>query len=382
MITRPIAVIGHVDHGKTALVRALTGIETDTSAEEKARGLSILVGFAHKTYAQGVIDFIDAPGHEDFIQAMVSGTSGAQAALLVVSATEGIEAQTAEHLRIARLLGIASGVIAVTKSDLLCVDAYAACLARLRAAVGGTVLEDAPMVMCSAKDGTGLEALHAALQDLLNAPSCATTAAQTMLPVDRVFTVAGHGTVVTGTLLGGDMNAGDAVVVQPSGHPTTLRGLQCRGAQRTHARAGERVAANLRNITADAVKRGDVVCLAPSVEATKCIDVEITALAAPLKHMQDLRVLFGTTSAVATLRLFGGGQLAQGQKGFAQLRFRHAVLGYEGQRAVLRRLSPSETLGGAAFMDCQAPKPLRATKPTLRCLPPLHREHPKPLRRA
>lgn len=356
MNTRCIVVIGHVDHGKTSLVRALTGIETDRTAEEKARGLSIVPGFAHTAYPDGTLDFIDAPGHVDFIQAMVSGTSGAQAALLVVSATEGVGAQTLEHLNIAGLLGITQGVIAVTKSDLLSPIEHATCLTKLKAALSDTPLADAPMILCSAKTEDGLDALHDTLQSQLLWPPATDAPLHSMLPIDRVFSLAGHGTVVTGTLLGHDLNVGEQAVVHPSGISVTLRGLQSRGQERTKVHAGERVAVNLRGAAVADISRGSVLCLPDTMQPSSCIDahVQLNPTDAPLKHMEDVRILFGTTNAVATVRLFGGGQLHGGQSGLVQLRFSKAVLGFAGQRAILRRLSPAQTLGGAVFLDPQA----------------------------
>ncbi|MEH6739697.1 MAG: selenocysteine-specific translation elongation factor [Sulfitobacter sp.] len=356
MNTRCIVVIGHVDHGKTSLVGALTGIETDRTAEEKARGLSIVPGFAHKAYPDGTLDFIDAPGHEDFIQAMVSGTSGAQAALLVVSAAEGVGEQTLEHLNIASLLGITQGVIAVTKSDLLSPLEHDACLNTLKAALSDTSLADAPMIMCSAKTSDGLDALHETLQSLLLCPPPTDAPLHSMLPIDRVFLLAGHGTVVTGTLLGQDLNVGEQAVVHPSGLPVTLRGLQSRGQERTKVHAGERVAVNLRGAAVADIPRGSVLCLPDTMQPSECIDavVQLGPTISPLKHMEKVRVLFGTTNAVATVRLFGGRQLHGSKSGLVQLRFGKEVLGFAGQRAILRRLSPAQTLGGAVFLDPQA----------------------------
>ncbi|WP_281992539.1 selenocysteine-specific translation elongation factor [Sulfitobacter geojensis] len=357
MNTCCIVVIGHVDHGKTALVKALTGVETDRLAEEKARGLSIKTGFAHHSYPTGVADFVDAPGHEDFIQAMITGATGAQAVLMVISAVEGIAAQTLEHLKIAGLLGINKGVIAVTKSDLLPPDEQAARLADIRQALVRTPLADAPLVPCSAHSGAGIDGLHTQIAALLSDPPEVAAPLHGFLPVDRVFTLEGRGTVVTGTLLGGDLALGDALVLQPTGQPVTLRSLQSRGETRADIQAGERMAANLRGVAVADVPKGAVLCRGEEIKPSSCIDVVIdlpSDTARPLKHMQDLRVFFGTTSAVASLRLYGGGQLGASQTGFAQLRFKTPVVGFAGQHAILRRLSPAETVGGAVFLDPQA----------------------------
>jgi selenocysteine-specific elongation factor len=359
MKTCCVAVIGHVDHGKTSLVRALTGIETDTAPEEKARGLTILPGFAYHTYDDGIIDFVDAPGHEDFIQAMVCGASGAQAALLVIAADDGISAQTLEHLQIAGLLGISQGVVAITKSDLLPPAQQSLFLDRLKATLADSALADAPMLFCSATSGDGIDEIHSALQSLLRNSHNVPVPRHTVLPIDRVFTVTGRGTIVTGTLAGGPLAISDDLALQPKGQPVPLRGLQCRGADRKIAYAGERVALNLRGVDAADVNRGMVLSKPEAGHATTCIDVVFNTIGTTLKHMQEVRVLFGTTSTIASLRLFGGGKVAAGETPFAQLRFRTPVFGYEGQRAVLRSLSPAQTLGGVTFLDCDA-QPTRA----------------------
>lgn len=359
MNTCCVVVIGHVDHGKTSLVRALTGTETDTAPEEKARGLTILPGFAHSTYSEGIIDFVDAPGHEDFIQAMVCGASGAQAALLVVSADDGISAQTLEHLQIAGLLGISQGIVAITKSDLLPQSQQALFMERLRTTLADSALADAPVVFCSASSGDGIDRLHETLQSLLTAPPHSPIARHTCLPIDRAFSVMGRGTIVTGTLMGRSLALEDGLTLQPSGRNVTLRGLQSRGKDRQVANVGERVALNLRGVDVTDVSRGMVLSTPAASAATGCIDVALNTSGPTLKHMQELRVMFGTTSTIATLRLFGGGKIAAGGTRIAQLRFRTPVFGYEGQRAVLRGLSPARTLGGAIFLDCEA-EPARA----------------------
>jgi small GTP-binding protein len=224
-----IAVIGHVDHGKTALVRALTGIETDRLKEERERGLSIALGFAWRDFAKGRIEFVDAPGHEDFIRTTASGLTGVSAVLLVISAVDGIERQTVEHLRIATLLGIGAGVVAVTKSDLLDNAALALACDEIRRALAGGPLDGAPMVCCSAITGAGLDALNDALADVAERLAPPPPLLGALLPVDRVFSVRGSGTVVTGTLLGAPLNLGDEATIQPSRRLVTVRGLQSQG---------------------------------------------------------------------------------------------------------------------------------------------------------
>ncbi len=357
MKTRCALVIGHVDHGKTALVRALTGIETDRLEEEKQRGLSITAGYAHHAYPTGVLDFIDAPGHEDFIQAMVAGATGAKSVLIVISAAEGVRAQTLEHLCIAELLGITNGIIAVTKSDLLGAAARPEQQAKIQHDLAHTPFAKLPMVWCSAQTGEGVDALHASLETLLSQPVGSVGPIQSFLPIDRVFTLPGHGTVVTGTLSGQVLAVGSEAMIMPQGRPVSIRGLQSRGVTRDLIHPEERTAANLRGVSVSEIKRGSVLCIAGSAAASHCIDATIELLpqsAHRVRHNEDVRVLFGTSSEVASLRLYGGGQLGVGQTGLAQLRFKKPVVGFAGQRAVLRRLSPPSTLGGAVFLDPQA----------------------------
>ncbi len=357
MKTCCMVVIGHVDHGKTSLVRALTGIETDRLPEEKTRGLSILPGFAHQSYPAGLIDFVDTPGHEDFIPAMISGATGASAALVVISAVEGIGAQTLEHLRIAEILGIKEAVIAVTKSDMLDPTNHAERLRDIATALSETSFRAAPLILCSAHGGHGINKVEAALVDVLQKVTPPPAPDHCFLPIDRAFSLAGLGTIVTGTLLGQTMSANTELTLHPTGRKIAIRGLQTRGGAREHVHVGERVAANLRGITVHDVPRGAVLGRTDAFAPSTCFDVHLQLLpdvSNPLKHMQELRVLFGTSSEVAQLRLFGGGRIDAAQSGFAQLRFKTPVIGFAGQWAILRRLSPSETIGGAVFLDPQA----------------------------
>ncbi len=349
-----VAVIGHVNHGKTALVRALTGIETDRLAEEKARGLSITLGFAWRDYPAGTVDFLDAPGHEDFLRAMVGGTTGARAALLVVSATEGFGRQTREHLRVAELLGLRAGIVAVSKADLLSDGERAGVRERIAAELDGAFLGGEPIVFCSAQTGAGLDDLHQALAELVVRCPDVEPAPGAILPVDRVFTVAGSGTVVTGTLQGAPLQAGASVVLMPSGRPATLRQLQVHGETVETAWPGGRVAAALRGVSTGEVHAGNVVCAPEALAPSLLVDVELTLSpesARPLKSNDELRVLWGARQDVAKARLLADGPLAPGSRGLAQLRFPAPVAAFAGQRAILRRLSPAETIGGAVVLD-------------------------------
>jgi selenocysteine-specific elongation factor len=343
-----VAVIGHVDHGKTSLVRALTGIETDRLAEEKARGLSITPGFAHRLYVSGTIDFIDVPGHEDFIQAMISGASGARAVLVVVSLVEGVQPQSIEHLRIARLLGITHGVIAVTKSDLMRCSEKPEQEKAIKTALALTGFADVPMIACSAETGEAIDRLQIALEGLLSGGQLMPAPQHAFLPVDRVFSRAGLGAVVTGTLLGNAITVGDAVAVQPTGQQTTIKALQSRNQACDQAIPGSRVAINLRGVSVAEIKRGAVVTVPGGASGSACFDVGLNEGALVLKHMDSVRVHCGTQNAVAQVRLF------RGASGLAQLRFKEPVVGFAGQRLIIRQLSPSRTLGGAVILDPNA----------------------------
>lgn len=358
MTTCPLVVIGHVDHGKTALVRALTGKETDSLPEEKRRGLSIVPGFAHLEHAGQVIDLIDAPGHADFIRGMISGASGARGALLVISAVDGIEAQTLEHMAIATALGIHEAVVAVTKADLLAAGGAAAREADLRAALSGTAFADAPLVFCSAVTGEGLGALSGALAALATRASDDTPALGAFLPIDRAFVAEGHGTVVTGTLLGAPISVNDTLLLSPAGREVTVRRIQVRGEDAAVAKPGERTALNLRGLSADAVQPGDVLhtpdAFAPAREADAVFALSANARR-PVRHMDEVRVHYGTAQTSAQVQVFGAAQLAPGDDALVRLKFRAPVCLYAGQRVILRRLSPAETLGGVLILDPAAP---------------------------
>lgn len=357
MTACPLVVIGHVDHGKTALVRALTGTDTDRLPEEKRRGLSIVPGFAHLKHQGHDIDLIDAPGHADFIRAMISGASGARGALLVISAIDGVEPQTLEHMAIAAALGIRAALVAVTKADLLAPGEAAAREADLRAALSNTAFADAPFVFCSAVSGEGLAAVSGALATLATRAADETPPPGAFLPVDRVFVADGHGTVVTGTLLGAPIAVNDTLVLSPAGREVAVRRIQVRGGDAVIARPGERTALNLRGLPADAVHTGDVLhkpeAFAPSREADGVFSLP-AASRRSVRHMEIVRVHYGAAQASAHLHLLGAAQLVPGEEVLVRLKFRAPVCLYAGQRVVLRRLSPAETLGGAMILDPQA----------------------------
>ena len=353
-----LAVIGHVNHGKTALVRALTGMETDRLPEEKARGLSIALGFAFREDPDGDVDFLDAPGHEDFIRAMVMGAAGARAVLLVVSAVEGFGRQTREHLRIAGLLGLRDGLVAVTKADLVPQEARADLQARIGVELEATFLAPAPVVFCSAVTGEGLGNLDREIRDLALRIPPPETLPGAFLPLDRVFTLAGAGTVVTGSLQGADLERGDEVVLEPSGRRVHLRQLQVHGEAVATARAGGRAAAALRGVSPDEVRVGEVLCSPGIFPPTLRVDAQIALspeAARPLRSGDEVRVLWGARQDLARVRLIGEAPLEPGSSGLAQLRFSGPVPAHAGQRLLLRRPSPAGTLGGGRVLDPIAP---------------------------
>ncbi len=358
MTTCPILVIGHVDHGKTSLVEALTGIATDRLSEEKTRGLSIVPGFAYGSFDRVMIDFIDAPGHADYIRAMISGASGARVALLVVSAVDGVQAQTLEHIQIAHLLGIHHGVVAITKSDLLGTHDFAAKALELRAALAGTPFGESAFVFCSSRTRFGLDDLPKALSAIASASVDAQAPLAAFFPIDRVFVLEGHGTIVTGTLLGAALKVEDVLEHSAVRNPVSIRRIQVHGNDTFIAHPGERAALNLRGVKAEDVKPGQVLYAPSAFIPSQSIDCTIALLAGAgraLRHMDKVRAHFGTTHAVATARLFADRQIDAGNTGLAQLRFDAPVCLFVGQRIILRSLSPPETLGGATVIDPAAP---------------------------
>ena len=344
MMSCPVIVIGHVDHGKTSLVRALTGMETDRLPEEKVRGLSIKPGFAHRSIDGVVIDFIDAPGHADFVGAMICGASGAQAALLVISAAEGVRAQTLEHIQIAEALGIRDAVVAVTKSDLLAGTDFQVREAELRAVLRATSFGDAPFIFCSSVTGFGLEALAGALATLARQPRDTIGPSAAFLPIDRVFTAEGHGTIVTGTLLGGPLAAQDELILASTGKTVSIRRMELRGEEAVLAAPGERTALNLRGLPADAIRAGDVLhapdAFAPSLRID-CVLLAASPARRPVRHMDQVRVLFGSAYATASVRRFGDLHGSPDAPVFLQIRFSTPVC-----RVCRTALDPAQPVTG------------------------------------
>ncbi|HEY3217729.1 MAG TPA: selenocysteine-specific translation elongation factor [Candidatus Limnocylindria bacterium] len=353
---RVVGTAGHVDHGKSSLLTALTGMDPDRLREERERGMTIDLGFAWLTLpgGGGDIGFVDVPGHQDFIRNMLAGIGSIDAVLLVVAADEGVMPQTREHLAILGLLGIDRGVIALTKRDLVDDEWAALAVTDVRAALRGTALADAPLVEVSSTARRGLGDLLVALERVLGAAPARRDVGRPRLPVDRSFTMPGFGTVVTGTLLDGSLSVGDEIVAVPGDIRGRVRGLQTHRRSLDVARPGSRVAANLSGIDKEAVSRGMVVTRPGALGTTSLLAVRLALLpsaSAALEHDEEVKVHLGTAETMARVALLEGPQIAPGETAWAQLRLATPVAVAVGDRLVIRRPSPSETIGGGRVAD-------------------------------
>lgn len=346
-------VIGHVDHGKTALVRALTGMETDRLREEQMRGVSIALGFAHAEVERTEIDFIDMPGHERFVRTMVAGATGMQGALLVVAANEGVKPQTREHVDIVALLGVRRAVIAVTKADLVSADVAEAAGREATALLTRVGLPTLPPILTSTVTGQGLDDLRAGLADAARANEKLGDDGFVFLPVDRAFSLMGHGTVVTGTLRRGRLARGDALELPPSGRLVRVRSLQVHGRIVESAPPGQRVAANLRGVEVDEVPRGTALASPGSIDRSEWMTVEVTAAqnAPELANGARLNLLIGTSETPARLRLLDRDVMGAGETGLAQLRCAQPVATPARERFILRLPSPAATIAGGRVIE-------------------------------
>jgi len=362
-----LGVIGHVDHGKTALVRSLTGMETDRLPEERKRGISIALGFAHAEIGGAEVDFVDMPGHERFVRTMVSGATGIAAALLVVAANEGVMPQTREHVDIAGLLGVRRAVIAVTKADLVPPEQAAVVAHEAMALAAGAGLHAGDAVPVSALTGQGIEALRQAIAEALGATPEPEESGFAYLPVDRAFSMAGHGTVVTGTLRRGKLLAGDALEAVPANLPARVRGLQVHGARIAEARPGQRVAVNLRGIDPLQVRRGTALATPGLLPPSTWLSVELRAVAdaPPLPTGARLLLLVGTQEAGALLRLLDREVLEPGAAALAQVQCAEPVAVPARERFILRTAAPALTVGGGRVLDPETRRQRRHSAPVL-----------------
>jgi selenocysteine-specific elongation factor len=365
---RVIGTAGHVDHGKSTLVKALTGIDPDRLKEEKEREMTIDLGFAWLTLPSGeVVSIIDVPGHEHFIRNMLAGVGGIDAAMLVVAADEGIMPQTREHIAILDLLQVRAAVVALTKSDLIEEPQWLALVTdEVVKTLAGTTLAGARVIPVSARTRKGLDRLKQELDDLLAHTSLRRDWGRPRLPVDRVFTMAGFGTVATGTLLDGSFSLGQEVVIQPSGLRARIRGLQSHKEKVDFASPGRRLAINLSGISPEELKRGDVVAAVDTLAPTALIDVRLRWLPdapQPLRHDMELEFFSGAFQTLARTRLLGDKELAPGRDGWAQLVLSAPAALTERDRFIVRQPSPSLTVGGGTIVDAHPARRHRRFRP-------------------
>jgi selenocysteine-specific elongation factor len=348
-----VGTAGHIDHGKSSLVEALTGTHPDRLEEEKRRGITIDLGFAFLEENGVRFGFVDVPGHERFVSNMLAGAAGVDLVLLVIAADESIKPQTREHFDICRLLGVQRGVVALTKSDL--VDADTAGLVRLEVEeyLRGSFLEGAPVVPVSARTQAGLPDLKQALLAVAQQSPGKNASRFFRLPIDRAFAIKGFGAVVTGTLISGSVAAGDEIELFPSGKRLRVRGVQSGGKIVDRAGAGQRTAVNLGGIEHTALRRGMVLAIPGKFRVTRRIDTRLELLHSAPKLKQRSRVHFhaGTCETVAELVFYGQKDLAPGQSAFAQLRLQDDVLVLPGDRFIVRQFSPVTTVGGGVVLD-------------------------------
>jgi selenocysteine-specific elongation factor len=361
---RVIGTAGHVDHGKSTLVSALTGINPDRLKEEQEREMTIDLGFAWLTLPGGEeIGIVDVPGHRDFIENMLAGVGGIDAALLVIAADEGVMPQTREHLAILDLLQIPAGMVVLTKIDLVDDPDWLDLVeSDVRQVLQGTVMVDAPFVRVSSKTKAGFPALLSTLSLLLEKSPPRPDLGRPRLPVDRVFSIPGFGTVVTGTLSDGRLALGEEVEILPSGLRGRVRGLQTHKKKEETAVPGSRTAVNISGLNMEQIARGQVVVHPGQYHPTQMLDVHFRLLpdaAGPLRHTSEVKLFLGTSETIASVRLLGAEALNPGQEGWLQLELRQPVVAVRGDRYILRRPSPGETLGGGALVD---PQPKRRHK--------------------
>jgi selenocysteine-specific elongation factor len=358
-----VGTAGHIDHGKSTLITALTGIDPDRLAEEKRRGMTIDLGFAHLRLPSGLeLGIVDVPGHARFIRNMLAGTHGLDAVMLVIAADEGVMPQTREHLEIIDLLDVRRGVVVLTKVDLVDADWLDLVTSEVLATLKGTSLEGAQVISFSAVSGEGKAELIAALDALLEGAASRPDIGRPRLPIDRVFTMSGFGTVVTGTLVDGVLTVGEELEVVPSGRMARVRGLQQHNRKVETASPGSRVAANLAGVEKDQLARGDVLAVPKTLHATRRIDATVRVLAsAPhsLRHGVELLLHTGTTEVGCRVILLEGDEIPAGGQGWVQLYLERPVAAAAQDRFILRVPSPAATIAGGRFVDVNPHKHAR-----------------------
>ena len=364
-----IGTAGHVDHGKTLLVKALTGIDTDRLKEEKKRGITIELGFAHLDWPDGTqAGIVDVPGHEKFIKNMLAGAGGIDLAMLIIAADDGIMPQTVEHLDILTLLGVKDGLIVITKADTVDPEWLEMMQEEIREKTEGSFLEGKPIVAVSAYTGQGILELKEMLRHLVQEAEEKSLRIPFRLPVDRVFSVEGFGTVVTGTLIEGAINEGDPAELVPSGVQTRIRNLQVHGKNVQTAYAGQRVAINLANVKKTDIQRGDCVAKPGTVRVSRMLDVRLQNLRGSgrvILNDSQVHLFHGAAVLLAKVVLFGRDELKPGESCYAQLRLTEPIASKNGDRFVIRFFSPLETIGGGVILDDQ-PRRHKRSDPKIR----------------
>jgi len=358
---------GHVDHGKTALIKALTGIDTDRLKEEKERGITIELGFAPLTLMNGQkIGIVDVPGHEKFVKNMVAGAGGIDLVVMVIAADEGVMPQTREHLEICELLGINRGLVALTKTDMVDEDWLALVQEDIRAFLEGTFLESSPIIPLSSITGAGLPDFLTALGEIISTLDERTDSGLFRLPVDRVFTMKGFGTVVTGTLASGRIKIGDTVEIMPSGAKAKIRGIQIHNEASQVAEVGQRTAINLQGTNRTTIERGYVLTRVSTFKASSRLDIHMKYLAGAgrkLKNRTLVRFHTGTSETISRIILPERERIEPGEETYAQIIPKTPVVAMSGDRFVIRSYSPITTVGGGEIIDPLAKKRRKHTMP-------------------
>lgn len=374
-----IGTAGHVDHGKTALINALTGVDTDRLKEEKERGISIDLGFASFSLSDGrVAGIIDVPGHERFINNMLAGAAGIDLVLLVIDASEGVMAQTREHLNILQLLGLQKGLVVLTKTDLVDEEWLDMVEEEVREELQGTFLQEGPYCRVSAVTGAGIEELREMLDRLTGTIAPRDLHAPMRLPVDRSFTISGFGTIVTGTLIQGRVGIGDIVEALPAGEKARVRNLEVFNRSVDEALAGQRVAINLSGVEKKDMERGSVICSPGYFKRTSMLDASVTILSKAsrgVKNLDPVHLYLGTTRVVARMAVLEKETLRPGEKGLVQLRLESPLVADRKDRFIIRSYSPVITIGGGMVLDpFSERRPRRARKVIIKALHELENE--------
>lgn len=355
-----VGTAGHIDHGKTALVRALTGKDTDRLPEEKRRGITIDLGFADLDLGGVRIGFVDVPGHERFVRNMLAGAHGIDVVALVIAADEGVMPQTREHFDICRLLGVPKGLVVITKSDLVEEELLTLVRAEAEELVARSFLAGAPILAVSARTGSGLEELKRVLYEVALEVPARSSEMVTRLPVDRAFTLKGFGAVVTGTLVSGEIAEGDELELLPSGTKVRARGVQVHGNAVTRATAGQRTAVNLSGVEAGRIERGMVLAPPGRLRPSHIIDVHLNVLPSSPRAFRSrarVRLHSGAAEILGRVRVLESpGEIAPGESGFAQLRLEAPAITLPGEHFIIRSYSPSQTVAGGTVLDSFAVK--------------------------